>query len=246
MNNKVVSREEWLQARVAHLQKEKAFDKERDRLTQERRDLPWVKVDKTYVFKSSIGGDDEIQKESLSDLFQGRSQLIVYHFMFGADWEAGCSSCSLLADHMDGIQTHLAHRDISLVVVSTADPQKLEAYKKRMGWNFKWVSAGEMDFSQDYFVTFTQEQVDTKTATYNYKENTSFGSTEAPGASVFTKKDDGSVYHTYSTYGRGLDKLIGAYHYMDMVPKGRDEESLSWPMAWVRRHDEYDNDDEDK
>ena len=234
--HKVVSEEEWLKARLVHLEKEKAFDKERDRLSEERRQLPFLKIEKKYVFKNPDGTE-----ESLSDLFDGRSQLIVYHFMFGEDWDAGCKSCSYLADHFDGMRIHLANRDISFVVVSKASPAKLEAYKKRMGWTFKWLSSQDSTFNEDFNVSFTQDDVDNSAVTYNYKSKTSFSMTEAPGTSVFAKdmmKD--VVYHTYSTYGRGLDKLIGAYHFMDMTPKGRDEDGLAYTMEWLRRHDEYD------
>lgn len=220
---------------MAHLEKEKALDKERDCLSAERRQLPWVKLEKEYVFRSPNGTE-----ESLSDLFGDCSQLIVYHFMFGEDWDAGCKSCSYLADHFDGMRIHLAHRDISFVVVSKAAPAKLEEYKKRMGWTFKWLSSQDSTFNEDFNVSFSQDDIDNNAITYNYKSNTSFPMTEAPGATVFARdKHTNAVYHTYSTYGRGLDKLIGAYHFMDMVPKGRDETGLAYTMEWLRRHDEY-------
>jgi len=229
MQHPIVSQSEWLAARKALLAKEKEFSKARDRLSAARRELPWVKVEKNYVFEGPNG------KETLADLFGGRSQLIVYHFMLGPGWQAGCPSCSFLADHFDGAAIHLAQRDVTLVVVSRAPLAEIEAYKKRMGWKFKWVSSYGSDFNFDFHVSFTPEQK--ASAEYNYV-NSGFPSEEAPGLSAFIK-DGGAVYHTYSTYARGLDILVGAYNFLDFVPKGRDETSLPWSMAWVRRHDEY-------
>jgi len=230
MPHQIVSRDEWLAARKALLAKEKAFTKERDALSQERRRLPWVKVDKKYVFDAPAG------KETLADLFAGRNQLLVYHFMFGPGWKEGCPSCSFWADNYNGAVVHLSHRDVSLVAISRAPLEKLESYRKRMGWNFKWVSSYGNDFNRDYHVSFMPEEQ--KTAIYNYKAD-GFGSSEAPGVSVFIKAADGQIFHTYSCYARGLDMLNGAYHLLDLVPKGRDEQGLSYPMAWVRRHDQY-------
>jgi len=230
MPHQIVSRDEWLAARKALLAKEKAFTKERDALSQERRRLPWVKVDKTYVFEGLDGN------ETLADLFAGRSQLLVYHFMFGPDWKEGCPSCSFWADNYNGTVVHLSHRDVSLVAISRAPLDKLESYKMRMGWSFKWVSSYGNDFNRDYHVSFTPEEE--KTAVHDYKAG-GFGSSEAPGVSVFIKGADGQIFHTYSCYARGLDMLNGAYHLLDLVPKGRDEQGLSYPMAWVRRHDQY-------
>ena len=230
MPHQIVSRDEWLAARKALLAKEKAFTKERDALSQERRRLPWVKVDKKYVF------DAPADKETLADLFAGRNQLLVYHFMFGPGWKEGCPSCSFWADNYNGAVVHLSHRDVSLVAISRAPLEKLESYRKRMGWNFKWVSSYGNDFNRDYHVSFMPEEQ--KTAIYNYKAD-GFGSSEAPGVSVFIKAADGQIFHTYSCYARGLDMLNGAYHLLDLVPKGRDEQGLSYPMAWVRRHDQY-------
>lgn len=232
MQHQVVSREAWLAARKALLAKEKAFTKARDQLSRERRELPWEKVDKTYVFDGPNG------KETLSDLFAGRQQLLVYHFMFGPDWAEGCPSCSFWADNYNGVVVHLKHRDVSLVAISRAPLEKLEAYKRRMGWSFKWVSSYGNDFNRDYQVSFTPEEQ--KTAVYNY-EARGFGSSEAPGISVFAKDEAGSIFHTYSCYARGLDMLNGAYHLLDLVPKGRDEQGLPHPMAWVRRHDKYED-----
>jgi predicted dithiol-disulfide oxidoreductase (DUF899 family) len=230
MPHQIVSRDEWLAARKALLTKEKAFTKERDALSQERRRLPWVKVDKTYVFEGPVG------KETLADLFAGRNQLLVYHFMFGPDWQEGCPSCSFWADNYNSTEVHLSHRDVSLVAISRAPLAKLDNYRKRMGWSFKWMSSFGNDFNRDYHVSFTPEEQ--KTAVYNYKA-VGFGSSEAPGVSVFSKGADDQIFHTYSCYARGLDMLNGAYHLLDLVPKGRDEQGLSYPMAWVRRRDQY-------
>ena len=228
---KVVSPEQWLAARKALLAKEKELTRARDRLSAERRALPWVEVEKAYTFDGPHG------PETLADLFGERSQLLVYHFMFGPDWQEGCPSCSFWADNYNGIVVHLEHRDVSLVAVSRAPLDKLEAYKKRMGWNFKWVSSLGCDFNRDYHVSFTPEEQ--KTAVYNY-EAAGFGSSEAPGVSVFAKDAQGRIFHTYSCYARGLDTLNGAYQLLDLVPKGRDEQGLSHSMAWLRRHDKYD------
>jgi predicted dithiol-disulfide oxidoreductase (DUF899 family) len=231
--HKIVSRDEWLAARKAHLADEKAFSRARDELSRKRRDLPWEKVEKRYAFEGPDG------KETLADLFAGKSQLIVYHFMLGPGWEAGCPSCSLLADHFDGSIIHLGQRDVGFVVVSRAPLEQIEAFKRRMGWRFKWVSSFGSDFNFDYHVSFTPEQKAKGAIDYNY-EKTDFPSEEAPGASVFYKDAAGNMFHTYSSYGRGLDILIGAYNFLDLAPKGRDEDGLAWSMAWVRHHDRYD------
>lgn len=232
--HKVVSREEWLAARIEHLAKEKEFTRLRDQLSQERRELPWVKVDvdKEYVFDGSNG------KETLSELFAGRSQLLIYHFMFDPSWDEGCPSCSFWADNYDGIIVHLKHRDVTMVTVSRAPLDQLEAYRRRMGWNLKWVSSWETDFNRDYHVTSTAEDLDKGEASYNYKKREGSPS-ESPGISVFYKDNRGNVFHTYSCYARGLDMLNGAYHLLDPLPKGRDEAGLPHSMAWVRRHDRY-------
>jgi predicted dithiol-disulfide oxidoreductase (DUF899 family) len=231
MQHNVVSQDQWLAARKALLAKEKEFTKARDALSAERRKLPWVKIDKNYVFDTSAG------KQSLAVLFDGRSQLIVYHFMLGPGWKEGCPSCSLLADHFDGAAIHLAQRDVTLVVASRAPLAEIEAYQKRMGWKFKWVSSYGTDFNRDFHVSFTPEDKAGGKVDYNYAL-TEFPSEEAPGLSVFIK-NDGGVFHTYSSYARGLDILVGAYNFLDMAPKGRDEEALPWTMAWVKRLDEY-------
>lgn len=232
MEHTVVSREQWLEARTALLAQEKELTRRRDELSAARRALPWAKVDKRYVFEGPAG------KEALADLFAGRSQLIVYHFMFGPGWEQGCPSCSYLADHFDGAITHLAQRDVSFVVVSRAPLPQIAAFQKRMGWRFKWVSSFGSDFNADYHVSFTKEQVENKTGYYNYAPR-GFPSEEAPGLSVFYKDGSGAVFHTYSAYARGLEAFIGAYAFLDVVPKGRDEDGLRYPMAWVRHHDRY-------
>jgi predicted dithiol-disulfide oxidoreductase (DUF899 family) len=231
MTHTVVSHDKWLKARKALLAKEKEFSRQRDALSAARRDLPWVKIEKNYVFEGPNG------KETLAELFGGKSQLIVYHFMLGPGWIQGCPSCSFLADHFDGANIHLAQRDVTLVVVSRAPLFEIEAYKKRTGWKFKWVSSYGSDFNRDFHVSFTPEEKASGKVEYNY-EMTEFPSEEAPGLSAFIK-ENGAVFHTYSSYARGLDILLGAYNFLDLAPKGRDEGSLPWSMAWVRRHDEY-------
>jgi predicted dithiol-disulfide oxidoreductase (DUF899 family) len=232
-SHKVVSHDEWLAARKAYLAEEKAFSRARDALSKKRRELPWEKIEKNYVFDGPHG------QETLASLFGGKGQLIVYHFMLGPDWEAGCPSCSLLADHFDGAVVHLAQRDVTFLVVSRAPLPQIEKFKARMGWHFKWVSSFGTDFNFDYQVSASPEEKATGKTVYNY-ELTTFPSEERPGASVFYKNDKGEVFHTYSSYGRGLDILIGAYNLLDLAPKGRDEAGLPWPMAWVRHHDRYD------
>jgi predicted dithiol-disulfide oxidoreductase (DUF899 family) len=230
--NIAVSRDEWLAARKQHLAKEKECTRLRDELSRQRRELPWVKVEKRYVFDGPDG------KKTLADLFEGRSQLIVYHFMFGPGWEEGCPSCSFLADHIDGSIVHLAQRDVTLLAVSRASLAQIEAFKKRMGWRFKWVSSSGSDFNRDYHVLLTKDEVAKGTGYYNY-ETQGYPSEEAHGASVFYKDGTGDVFHTYSGYARGCDMLIGAYNYLDLVPKGRDEDGLTFTMSWVRHHDKY-------
>jgi predicted dithiol-disulfide oxidoreductase (DUF899 family) len=228
----VVSEAEWLISRKDLLNREKEFTRQRDALSAARRDLPMVKVEKEYVFEGLDG------KETLADLFEGRSQLIIYHFMLGPGWEEGCKSCSYLADHFDGANWHLPHRDVTLVVVSRAPLPEIQAYQKRMGWRFKWVSSYGSDFNFDYHVSFTEEEEKKDKVYYNYTED-EFMSDELPGLSVFYKDEDGNVFHTYSTYARGLDTLVGTYNFLDLTPKGRDEDPES-TMSWVRRHDKYD------
>ena len=229
MQHKVVSRDEWIAARKAHLAKEKALTEARDQLSAERRALPWVKVEKNYVFDTPSG------KKTLGDLFGARSQLIVYHFMLGPDWGEGCPSCSYLADHFDGAALHLVHRDVTLTVVSRAPLPEIEVYKKRMGWRFPWVSSNGSAFNFDFHVSFKPEETDGEVY-YNF-EMGDFESDEMPGVSVFIKDASGAIFHSYSAYARGLDILVAAYNFLDLVPKGRDEAELPWSMAWVRRHD---------
>jgi predicted dithiol-disulfide oxidoreductase (DUF899 family) len=231
--NKIVSEEEWVEARKALLKKEKEFTIMRDRLSQQRRDLPWIGVDKEYVFEGPGG------RQTLSELFDGRSQLVVYHFMFDPSWEAGCPSCSFWADNFNGIIAHLNQRDVTMVAVSRAPYSKLAAYHRRMGWDFKWVSSYETDFNLDYDVSFTPEELVKKEAFYNFGIRDPF-SPEREGVSAFYKDSAGKVFHTYSAYARGIDMLNVAYHYLDLVPKGRDEAGHDFPQFWVRRHDEYD------
>jgi predicted dithiol-disulfide oxidoreductase (DUF899 family) len=234
MQHRVVSEKEWLAARRQLLRKEKEFTRLRDQLSAERRELPWVKVEKEYVFDAPDG------KQTLADLFDGRSQLMVYHFMFGPDWEQGCPSCSFVSDHIDGANWHLPQRDVTLLAVSRAPLAQIEAFRQRMGWRFKWVSSYGSDFNYDYHVSFTKEELAKGKVDYNY--DMVEGDDELPGLSVFCKDEKGDVFHTYSAYARGLDLLIGAYNYLDLAPKGRDEATLPWSMAWVRHHDRYADD----
>ena len=230
--SKVVSPAEWLAARKELLKKEKEFSRLRDELSRQRRELPWEKVENAYVFDGPRG------KETLAELFGGRSQLIVYHFMLGPDWKEGCPSCSFISDHIDGSIVHLAARDVRLVVVSRAPLAQIEVFKKRMGWRFHWVSSYGSDFNYDYQVSMTKEESAKGQLYYNYGLQ-QFPGEERPGMSVFYKDGTGNILHTYSSYARGLDILIGAYNWLDLTPKGRDEEGLPHGMAWVRHHDKY-------
>ena len=229
----VVSDAEWLEARRALLAKEKEFTRLRDELSSQRRELPWRRVETDYVFD---GGDGPV---SLAELFGAHSQLMIYHFMFGPDWDAGCPSCSFWADNFDGIVQHLAHRNVAFAAVSRAPLARLREYRERMGWRFRWVSSAANEFNFDYQVSFRPEQQDAEVV-YNYRSGPWRGG-ESPGLSVFHKDDSGAIFHTYSTYARGLDMINGAYHILDLAPKGRDEANLEWPQQWVRRHDEYDD-----
>jgi predicted dithiol-disulfide oxidoreductase (DUF899 family) len=227
----VVTQDQWLAARKQLLKKEKEFTKLRDELSRERRELPWEKVEKEYTFQGPKG------KETLAELFDGRSQLIVYHFMLGPGWKEGCPSCSFLADHFNPSVVHLAQRDVTLLAISRASLPEIEVFKKRMGWGFKWVSSSGSDFNFDHRVSFTKDQIAKGEKLYNFQ--TQLPGEELPGASVFYKNEDGEIFHTYSTYSRGLDILIGAYNFLELTPKGRDEEGLKHGMAWVRHHDRY-------
>jgi predicted dithiol-disulfide oxidoreductase (DUF899 family) len=224
----VAPRETWLAERKALLAEEKAFTRARDALSAKRRQMPWAKIDAAYAFSSLQG------QESLADLFAGRGQLIIYHFMYGPDWEQGCKSCSFWADNFDGIATHLNQRDVTLVAVSSAPLATLEAFRQRMGWKFKWVSSGGSSFNQDFGVSPANDGP----MVYNYTAAKQ-GMDELPGVSVFAKDRQGQVYHTYSCYARGLDMLNATYQFLDLVPKGRDEDGLPFTMAWVKHHDRY-------
>jgi len=228
---RVVSREEWLKARAALLAEEKEFTRRRDALAAKVRELPWVKVEKEYRFDTPQG------KKTLSDLFGTHSQLVVYHFMFDPTWSQGCMSCSFIADHYNGIVVHLAHRDISLVTVSKATVDQIEKFRDRMGWTFPWVSGSGNDFGRDFGVSFTDEELLSGRATYNYATAT-FPIRELPGLSVFTKNQRGEIFHTYSVYARGLENFLTAYQYIDITPKGRDE-AQTGGMGWLRHHDRY-------
>ena len=230
--HQIVSREAWLTARKKLLANEKEATRMRDQLSEERRQLPWVKIEKNYVFDTPGG------KATLADLFDGRSQLVIYHFMFGPEWKEGCPSCSFVSDHFDGTLAHLAARDVTMVAVSRAPLAKLEAFKRRMGWRFNWVSSYGADFNGDFHVSFTPQEMAQGKVNYNYTMQ-EFDSTEGPGLSVFIKNAAGEIFHTYSTYGRGVEVLMGTYRILDLVPKGRDEDHLSFSMEWVRYHDGY-------
>lgn len=232
MSPSVVSRDEWLKARLDLLEQEKALTRERDALSRKRRALPMVKVNKAYQFEGQAG------RETLADLFGDCSQLIIQHFMYGKGWGEGCPSCSFWADGFDGTTIHMQHRDAAFVAVSNAPLGEIDAYRKRMGWTFKWVSSFGGDFNRDYHVTFTEEERAKGLIYYNYREN-SFPADEAPGVSVFYKNSESQVFHTYSCYSRGLDILNSTYHYIDLLPKGRNEDDLPYSMGWLRRHDDY-------
>jgi predicted dithiol-disulfide oxidoreductase (DUF899 family) len=231
-NHPIVSHAEWVAARKKLLEKEKEFSKLREQLTEQRQSLPWEKVEKEYTFEGPGG------KESLADLFDDKAQLIVYHFMFDPEWKEGCKSCSIIADHYNPSIVHLNHRDVAMVTISRAPLDKLDAYKKRMGWSFKWLSSLASDFNFDYHVSFTPEQAAKRETYYNYRLENSAGG-ERPGISVFYKSENGDIFHTYSAFARGLENFIGAYNLLDIVPKGRDESALKNGMDWVKRHDQY-------
>lgn len=227
------TREEWLRARQELLEREKTLTHLSDELARERQELPWVRVEKDYRF--DVNGT----QATLGDLFDGRSQLLIYHFMFGPNWTEGCPSCSLLADHFDGALPHVNERDVTLLCVSSAPLERLNEYKQRMGWRFPWVSSLGSDFNFDFHVSFTEEE-QADGAQYNFAP-IARPPEELPGISAFAL-DDGAVYHTYSSYARGGDVLTGTYQLLDRAPKGRDEDNLPWTMSWVRRHDEYHHD----
>ena len=230
--HQVVSHEKWLEARKALLAKEREATHLRDEVSRLRLQLPWEKVEKNYAFDTPSG------KQTLAELFEGRSQLIVYHFMFGPDWKEGCPSCSFNMDHTDATLVHLAQRDVAFAAISRATLPQIEGFKKRMGWKFTWVSSNGSDFNYDYNVSFTKEEKANGKMYYNYQMQ-AFPSEEGPGISVFYKDKKGEIFHTYSAYARGTEMTIGTYNYLDYVPKGRDEDSLPFTMAWIRHHDRY-------
>jgi predicted dithiol-disulfide oxidoreductase (DUF899 family) len=231
-NHSVVSKDRWIEERKKLLAREKELTHLRDQIARERRALPWVRIDKNYVFDTSEG------QRTLAELFEGRRQLLVQHFMFGPGWEQGCPSCSYMADHTDGMNVHLKHRDITFVAISRAPLPDIERFRSRMGWQFKWVSSHGSDFNYDFHVSFTPDEQARGEVNYNFGMQP-FQSEEMPGISVFYKNDAGEVFHTYSTYGRGVEVMMGAYNMMDLTPKGRDEDRLSFTMQWVRHHDRY-------
>jgi predicted dithiol-disulfide oxidoreductase (DUF899 family) len=231
-DHEVVSREKWVEARRQFLAKEKEFTRLRDELSRQRRELPWERVDKRYVFAGPTG------KVTLSDLFAGKSQLVVYHFMFAPDSDAGCRGCSFWADNYDGTIAHLEQRDVSFVAISRAPMNKLQAFAGRMGWSFKWVSGADTDFNYDYQASFREEDLARESAVYNY-ERMRDRMSDKPGFSVFYKDESGNIYHTYSTYARGIDPMNVTFQLLDLVPKGRDEAGLPHPMSWVRLRDQY-------
>ena len=230
----IVAHEDWISARKALLEKEKAFSRQRDELTRLRQQMPWEPVEKDYQFDSELG------TLSLRDLFFGCTQLVIYHFMFEQDWQEGCKSCSFITDHLDPSLMHLAARDVSLVLVSAAPIDTLLAFRKRMLWRTPWVSSGNSEFNRDYQVQFTPEEIANNRVYYNYREGTTFPSTEGPGISTFALDEEENIYHTYSAYQRGLENFIGAYTVLDIVPNGRNEENLTYGMEWLRLKDRYD------
>jgi predicted dithiol-disulfide oxidoreductase (DUF899 family) len=231
-SHNVASIQEWLKARKALLVKEKELTRLHDQLAAERRELPWQKIEKAYVFDAPEG------KVTLADLFNGRCQLVVYHFMFGPNWQEGCPSCSFVVDHLDGTVAHLNARDVTMAMVSRAPLAKIEPFKRRMGWRFKWVSSHGSDFNRDFHVSFTPDEMAQGEVNYNYTMQP-FPSAEGPGVSVFYKDGGGDIFHTYSAYARGVEPLMATYMILDMVPKGRDEDQLGFSMEWVRHHDRY-------
>ena len=227
-------REQWLAQRLALLAREKELSRLGDELAEARRALPWVRMNKRYVFDTPEG------PRGLADLFDGRSQLLVQHFMLGPDWEEGCKSCSFMADHTDGMLAHLAARDVGFVAISRAPLEKIERFRRRMGWNFRWVSSHGSDFNRDFGVSFTPAEVAAQSMHYNFAQRP-FANDEMPGVSVFAKNGAGEVFHTYSTYGRGVEVMMGTYRLLDLTPRGRHEDGLDNTMGWVRHHDRYES-----
>lgn len=232
MDHRLVSPDAWRVERRVLLARERELTHLRDAVARERRALPWVRVAQDYVFDTPVG------PLALADLFDGQRQLIVQHFMFGPGWEQGCPSCSFMADHVDPMRIHLAHRDVAFVAVSRATLPEIERFQARMGWRFRWVSSHGNTFNRDFHVSFDPEAIADGTAEYNFARGTALGD-EMPGISVFVRDDDGTVFHTYSTYGRGVEAMMGTYALLDLVPKGRDERDVDYKMEWVRHHDRY-------
>jgi predicted dithiol-disulfide oxidoreductase (DUF899 family) len=236
MNHQIVQENQWINARKQLLSKEKELTRMQDEVNRLRRELPWVRVEKNYVFDTPDG------KQTLAELFDGRSQLVVYHFMFAPEWAAGCVGCSFFADHVDGANIHLVHHDVTFVAVSRAPLAKIEAYRKRMGWRFKWISSYDSDFNSDYHVSFTKEDIAKGPTYYNFELREAQTEGEAPGMSVFYKDENGDVFHTYSAYARGDERGLGAYMFLDLTPKGRNETGPNFNLTdWVKRHDEYES-----
>jgi predicted dithiol-disulfide oxidoreductase (DUF899 family) len=231
---RIASREEWTRRRLALLEREKALSRQQDEVARERRALPWVRLDTDYVFDTAQG------PRTLAALFDGCGQLLVQHFMLGPGWDAGCPSCSFMADHNDGMNMHLPHRDVTLVAISRATLPEIERFRKRMGWQFKWVSSNGNDFNYDFHVSFTPEQTAKGTIDYNFG-TWPHAYEEWPGVSAFIKDDAGEVFHTYSTYGRGVEVMMHTYAMLDLMPKGRDERNVEYKMDWVRHHDRYES-----
>ena len=235
MDHPTVSREEWIAARKELLNKEKELSHLQDEVSRQRRELPWVKVEKEYIFETPEG------RKTLAELFNGNSQLVVYHFMFGPGWKAGCVGCSFFSDHVDGANQHLAHHDVTFTAVSRAPLAEIEAYKRRMGWRFKWVSSSESDFNYDFHVSFRKDAITAGEVYYNY-EMYKTTMEDLHGTSVFFKDDSGAVFHTYSAYARGDERGLGTYMFLDLTPKGRNETGPNFNLTdWVQRHDEYDD-----
>jgi predicted dithiol-disulfide oxidoreductase (DUF899 family) len=231
-DHRVVSRDEWVRERKKLLARERELTRHRDEIAAERRALPWVRVDKNYIFDTQAG------KRTLAQLFEGRSQLVVQHFMLGPGWEEGCASCSYMADHSDGMNVHLANRDTTLIAVSRAPLAEIERFRRRMGWQFTWVSSNANDFNYDFGVSFTPEQVEKGDVHYNYGTSP-HAYEELPGVSVFVKDEAGQVFHSYSTYARGVEVMMGTYNMLDLTPRGRSERDVNHKMEWVRHHDRY-------
>ncbi|MBN8960787.1 MAG: DUF899 domain-containing protein [Rhizobiales bacterium] len=230
--HRVVSRDEWITERKALLAREKELTHLGDQIAAQRRALPWVRIEKDYVFDTPDG------RRTLAELFDGRRQLLVQHFMFGPGWDQGCPSCSFMADHTDGMNVHLVHRDVTLVAISRAPIADIARFRQRMGWQFKWVSSHDNDFNYDFGVSFSPEEVAKGRLPYNYG-TWPYAYEEWPGISAFIRNAANEVFHTYSTYGRGVEAMMGTYRMLDLTPQGRDERNVEYKMEWLRHHDRY-------